>query len=585
MVTYGFCGWPRFKQQFYVTIGFLFLGVGIIVTYLQRVYLVPYIWPFKYADIGLIIVVFAGRWVWYSFNPVKAVEISDRVIRLEARSFGRFHRDFLRELEKFPPRWEKSLIGTEVWKKDDFFDRTIRWAIRLLKLPFGDDEKDERDVTWKDPLDERTDLAQCLGLDEDQNPLVKRTPRRLRAAEARRREVKRNDKEKEEEAKRNARGIEYKFPDPEGQGATLATDQLVEDDRPPLLQKKSSEDELLSDSQLAGAGQDALTSEIARKFLQQEEQLLRDDGSFLPEENMVELWRYETIDEEAADILGQSEAFLYLSSLTRLTPGAAGALAQHQDGLHLSGLEELSVDVAWALSAHKHDLWLDGVTSLSVEVAEALAPHQGGIHFGGLTSLSVEVAEVLATFREPLELDGLTSLSVEVAQALAGHKESLALNGLLGLKPEVAQALADHVGRLDLDGLTSLSVDVARAFANHEGSLELDGLTSLTDVEVARALANNRGDLTLDAVTRVTIPVAEALAQNQYNLDIGLVKLGIGHAKAFGKYQGECLTLFNLTDLETKAARGLAKYKGVLVYQPELLGTQTVEILNDGGHF
>ena len=89
----------------------------------------------------------------------------------------------------------------------------------------------------------------------------------------------------------------------------------------------------------------------------------------------------------------------------------------------------------------------------------------------------------------------------------------------------------------------------------------------------------------MDSVTKVTIPVAKALARHQYNLDIGLLELGIGHAKAFGKHQGNMLTLFNLAGLSPKAAKGLAKYEGLLVYQAEELGNATVEILNDGGHF
>ena len=208
--------------------------------------------------------------------------------------------------------------------------------------------------------------------------------------------------------------------------------------------------------------------------------------AFLDDPDSIDLSKFRTIDDEAAEILSKRKDWLLdLSGITELSDVAAGSLAKFQNTLDLSGLTELSDAVAQNLSTHKTFLILNGLTELSDAAAEILSKCKGDLYLNGITELSDGVAESLSKHEGNLSLNGLkifsnTSGHVALAEKLLRNKY-LDLNGLEKLSDAVADSLSKHEGSLSLDGLTELSDAAAESLSKHEGNLFLNGLTELSD--------------------------------------------------------------------------------------------------------
>ena len=350
-----------------------------------------------------------------------------------------------------------------------------------------------------------------------------------------------------------------------------------------------------------------LTEEVAERFLVDEES--------------VDLYQYEVITVEAAEVLAKCEGSFTLDGLTSLSVEAAEALAKCCGEINLNGLKSLSVELAKTLAKYEGYLHLNGLTSLSVDVAQALATCKGCLRLLGLTNLSDAALKALANFAgrslqiaaDPpvgiktdriqyvltkqtveeaaaggdygLDFSGYAMITVEAAQALAkccgemAHVFDLSLGGLTSLSDEAAQALAECQGSLHLDGLTTLSVEVAQALAKCKGMLSLGGLRTLS-VEAAEAIAKiyqvYAGFLCLDGLTILSVEAAQALAKCKGDLHLdGLTTLSVEVGQALAKCEGQ-LRLGGLTTLSVELAKTLAKCKGTLHFDG--LTTLSVEV-------
>ena len=154
---------------------------------------------------------------------------------------------------------------------------------------------------------------------------------------------------------------------------------------------------------------------------------------FLKDEDSVDLQRFTSIEDAAAQALAHYEGTLSLNGLKKLSDAAAQALARHKGGLSLRGLKKLSDVAAQALARHKGDcLNLSGLTSLSdspghVALAQALARHKGRLYLYRLASLSDGAAQALAQHKGDLYLDGKAMGAVTRARKrLAAAKKKAA---------------------------------------------------------------------------------------------------------------------------------------------------------------
>jgi sulfatase modifying factor 1 len=187
---------------------------------------------------------------------------------------------------------------------------------------------------------------------------------------------------------------------------------------------------------------------------------------YLEDNNEIDLDDFQSITEEAAQVLALHDGDLYLNGLKDLSPASAKGLASHTEELSLSGLLTI------------HDA-----------VAEALAQYAGSeLALNGLNEVTPEAARSLSRYRGKLSLNGITQLSAGVAESLAQHKgQALSLNGVEELTSEAATALASYHGELDFWNLTLLSAEAARALSQHPGKLSLYRLESPSD-QVCEAL-------------------------------------------------------------------------------------------------
>ena len=151
-----------------------------------------------------------------------------------------------------------------------------------------------------------------------------------------------------------------------------------------------------------------------------------------------------------------------LKDFQSITEEAAQVLALHDGDLFLFGLKDLSPAAANGLASHTGWLSLIGLVTIHEAVAEALAQHAGSeLGLNCLRDLTLETARSLSHYRGSLSL-GITELSAGAAESLARLKgQKLTLNGVKKLTNEAANALASYKGDLHLCGLTSMSAEVA----------------------------------------------------------------------------------------------------------------------------
>jgi hypothetical protein len=305
---------------------------------------------------------------------------------------------------------------------------------------------------------------------------------------------------------------------------------------------------------------------------------------FLGHQDEVCLNEFTSLDDDAAERLGDFHGQLDLDGLASLSDRAAESLSKHRGGLFLDGLTRLSASAAESLGAHCGDILLNGLTSLTGVAAENFGKHKIIVPFdgrsmnehraelnawsrwlslNGLTSLSEEVAEGLSRFDGGVRLDGLADLADDIAEILSTYKR-LSLRGLTDLScSPVDIALAEVLSvscwyDLSLDCLTKLPDEIAVIFGQRGGSsISLNGLTSLSDV-AAENLSMCFGVRSFGGLTQLSDMTAEILTQFQGLLCLdGLVELTDGTAEILSTHWGG-LSLRGLTNLPDDSPGHLA---------------------------
>jgi hypothetical protein len=106
---------------------------------------------------------------------------------------------------------------------------------------------------------------------------------------------------------------------------------------------------------------------------------------FVADDGDVDIWGYELMSDEAAEILSNYEGSLSFSGLTKISQVTAKSLSRSRGReLNLQGLKNLSLEVAEHLSNYKGILELSGLTELSDSAAHSLSKHQGHLLLSGL---------------------------------------------------------------------------------------------------------------------------------------------------------------------------------------------------------
>ena len=203
---------------------------------------------------------------------------------------------------------------------------------------------------------------------------------------------------------------------------------------------------------------------------------------------------------------------IYLQSLVRLTPEAAGVLAKHNYGITMDALEELHPEVAVALAPHQSGLVLRGLRVVSYESGEALAEHAGQLTLRPHELRVLESPKLAARLareaRWDVKLDSLTSLSPKVARAIAPKTiprrgYSLSLDGLRSITADTVRTLAQtELKQLRLNGLDNITSDLATALTTSD--IEIVSLAGISDGQCV-----------------ISPGVIEILTASEHALDIG----------------------------------------------------------------
>ncbi|MDB4488910.1 hypothetical protein N9017_02215 [Akkermansiaceae bacterium] len=162
-----------------------------------------------------------------------------------------------------------------------------------------------------------------------------------------------------------------------------------------------------------------ITFEIAKQFLENE-------GS-------VDLSEATTIDDDAADALGERDDYDFSPQL------------------FLNGLTKISNAAAESLSKNNNQLFLDGLTEISDAAAESLCAvdHEGTLSLNGLTEISDSIAELMSRGKKELNLGGLIKISDAAAKSLSWHKGDLFLDDGISLSDAAAKSLSKREGEIN----------------------------------------------------------------------------------------------------------------------------------------
>ncbi len=229
-----------------------------------------------------------------------------------------------------------------------------------------------------------------------------------------------------------------------------------------------------------------LTAEIAEQFV----------AGKLSSPTGPRIHQFTSIEDDAAEILGNTTRWLNLDGLTELSDAAAKSLSMHKDSLlQLKGLTRLSDAAAESLMNHKGPIELDRLTELSDTVAELLSRSPGPLTLRALASLTERQAEFLIEHEGGKISERAPEDSNQRGADLTGH---LNLHALPDISDSVAEILSRYPGNyLMLGGLTELSDAAAESLSQYQGEyLELHSLKCLSD-SAARSLASLKGTLCL----------------------------------------------------------------------------------------
>jgi|GEM_PF-3938932 len=166
---------------------------------------------------------------------------------------------------------------------------------------------------------------------------------------------------------------------------------------------------------------------------------------FLKDNYSVDLDEFETIEDQAANVLGRfHKGMLSLDGLTALGPESASHLGQIPGDLYLRSLPNLSEAAAKGLAENTHHLVLSSIAQLDDATVCELAQHKGHWLELGLEIVSVAAARAFASYGgEWLSLAQVQRLDAEAAKYLSAFEGTLYIPGLRELDPETAMALGE----------------------------------------------------------------------------------------------------------------------------------------------
>ncbi len=99
------------------------------------------------------------------------------------------------------------------------------------------------------------------------------------------------------------------------------------------------------------------------------------------------IWRFKTMEDEAAEVLASHKGKLMLNGLGTLSVRAAESLSRHEGELKLNRLRRLPTKVAEALGRRRGSLALQRLAHLSIGAARALSQRNGMVALEGMRSL------------------------------------------------------------------------------------------------------------------------------------------------------------------------------------------------------
>ena len=289
------------------------------------------------------------------------------------------------------------------------------------------------------------------------------------------------------------------------------------------------------------------------------------------------LYRYNMIEDAAAEMLAKSEVPLDLDGVRRISNNAIHHLVKRQDNLCL-GISEITDEQAIILADLGKSLSLNNLKSISLSALKILvATPRELLAFDGLTTLTPDEANLLSHFRGGLSLKGLARLDEEVAKHLGCHVGSLSLDNLKSLTTEEASHLAGHQGGIQLDSALKIPREGAYILCRHL-NLSVDSYSHECYVEdcladgTDHAIATARNILTscpetlcLLGLNALQCSGAEVLAKFPGELQLpALDEIDPEVADLLAEHNGPSLALDGLSLMTSPVAESLGKHRGAL---------------------
>jgi hypothetical protein len=273
--------------------------------------------------------------------------------------------------------------------------------------------------------------------------------------------------------------------------------------------------------------ENVLTKEIAEQFL--------------ADEDSVDIGEFTTIEDAAAESLGEHSGELYLG-LTSLSDAAAESLSKHLGDLNLDSLTSLSDTAAESLSKHQEKLDLGGLTSISDAAAESLSKHQGELVLWGLTNISDAAAESLSKHQGKLHLDGLTSCSEKAAEYLCNHNDAK----FYELESMTSTYHLLLVARMGCIGLNEITPEEIACLS--------EGLTASNEVDFSG----------IDHKILFSPDIFPSLRNLKSKIIFGEIMVDTTVAKKLSQFKAAGLDLREATIMTAEAAKALHQYRGAL---------------------
>ena len=323
-------------------------------------------------------------------------------------------------------------------------------------------------------------------------------------------------------------------------------------------------------------------------------------SAFVASDGEMDLTQCISIDDEAAEILGDAQCDLMLQGLTSISDAAIESLTQKgvlNDGrcrYQLSlGNVPISLNAAKSLSKYQGQylyLQLDEITD---EAAQQLSD------FSSFLSLTIVKNDIEWFSRiskyllspdswasngiiESIQFPNLANICGDYADAInrCSYIKEIYLSNAETISEEAAETLGQCETReIHLNKLAAISPGIAKGFSKHfRGVLSLDGVSSL-DAPSSEGFRNFNGHLRLNGLESIDSPVADELAKMHGTLELGLIEISDEVASSFQSFKGTCLCLYQLEDLNESTASILSHIPAELELDIDALPEYAVEVL------